>query len=335
MLASCRGHLFVCSKLIQSFCPRPGVLFYLGNRMFTFPPVEVDFYLPQLIVLYVYNTSIGEAIEPYLVSRSKASLFTSMHIVWLLDSFGQELPIGGRRTKSAGHRLRNQILEASDTTSKQHRTNGKSPLSAFHHHHQSNGHRNHCRSLSDATSVIKFGKQQQQQQHLQIASPASRSTSSATSAAAAVKFQLGEHAFDNGPSSPCDSAQPVPASPDVVPSVDGGTSCACLKAKIKSQFEFIRSLMSIGKFDLFLISKSQLWLCYCLPTRYSHAECQHKGAKISNVGERSGEIEFESARSCLATDQFHTAHGVENSTARGRAAQLQGQVALPGLHRND
>lgn len=47
----------------------PGVHAYIGNRLFTFPDADVDFYLPQLLSMYVHmDTEVGDAIRPYLVS---------------------------------------------------------------------------------------------------------------------------------------------------------------------------------------------------------------------------------------------------------------------------
>lgn len=47
----------------------PGVQAYIGNRLFSFSDREVDFYLPQLLNMYVHmDTEVGDAIRPYLVS---------------------------------------------------------------------------------------------------------------------------------------------------------------------------------------------------------------------------------------------------------------------------
>lgn len=48
----------------------PGVQAYIGNRLFSFLDSEVDFYLPQLLNMYVHmDTEVGDAIRPYLVSH--------------------------------------------------------------------------------------------------------------------------------------------------------------------------------------------------------------------------------------------------------------------------
>lgn len=48
----------------------PGVMAYLGNKLFTFPTEEVDHYLPELLVMYIHmDHDMREAIHPYIVSR--------------------------------------------------------------------------------------------------------------------------------------------------------------------------------------------------------------------------------------------------------------------------
>ena len=43
--------------------------FPAGNRMFSFREEDVDFYLPQLINMYIQMHDVAEAIHPYLVHR--------------------------------------------------------------------------------------------------------------------------------------------------------------------------------------------------------------------------------------------------------------------------
>ena len=47
-----------------------GILQFLGNRLFDLSPLELDFFLPQLLVLYLYTEEpTRNAIHPYLVKR--------------------------------------------------------------------------------------------------------------------------------------------------------------------------------------------------------------------------------------------------------------------------
>ncbi|KAG1706180.1 Phosphatidylinositol 4-kinase beta [Nymphon striatum] len=47
----------------------PGVQSYIGNKMFSFEDKEVDFYLPELINLYIHMNDVAESIHPYIISR--------------------------------------------------------------------------------------------------------------------------------------------------------------------------------------------------------------------------------------------------------------------------
>lgn len=41
----------------------------IGNKMFSFPDNDVDFYLPQLVVMYIQLHDVTEVLYPYLVHR--------------------------------------------------------------------------------------------------------------------------------------------------------------------------------------------------------------------------------------------------------------------------
>lgn len=50
----------------------PGVQAYIGNRLFSFPHEDVDFYLPQLLNMYIHmDEDVGDAIKPYVVGVPK------------------------------------------------------------------------------------------------------------------------------------------------------------------------------------------------------------------------------------------------------------------------
>lgn len=42
---------------------------FLGDKLFSFDDYSVDFFLPQLISMYIQMDDIAEAIDPYLVHR--------------------------------------------------------------------------------------------------------------------------------------------------------------------------------------------------------------------------------------------------------------------------
>ena len=47
----------------------PGVLGYIGNKLFTYPDAELDFYLPQMVNMYVMYHEVAEVLHPYLIHR--------------------------------------------------------------------------------------------------------------------------------------------------------------------------------------------------------------------------------------------------------------------------
>lgn len=72
----------------------PGVQAYIGNRLFSFPDSEVDFYLPQLLNMYVHmDTEVGDAIRPYLVSPQTTFclVLTEQIVLCLTSVFAQSV----------------------------------------------------------------------------------------------------------------------------------------------------------------------------------------------------------------------------------------------------
>uniref|UniRef100_A0A5S6R0F7 Phosphatidylinositol 4-kinase beta n=1 Tax=Trichuris muris TaxID=70415 RepID=A0A5S6R0F7_TRIMR len=86
-----------------------GVLTYLGNRMFSFAEEDVDFYLPQLICLYINEREVAEVLHPYILHRCRKSVGFSLKTSWLLDAYGVE-SLRGCKRKTHGLKLKNLIL---------------------------------------------------------------------------------------------------------------------------------------------------------------------------------------------------------------------------------
>ncbi|XP_019719204.1 phosphatidylinositol 4-kinase beta isoform X2 [Hippocampus comes] len=88
----------------------PGVQAYIGNRLFSFPHDEVDFFLPQLLNMYVHmDEHVGDAIKPYVVHRCRQSISFSLQCVWLLAAYSSDMHISTQR-HSRGAKLRKLIL---------------------------------------------------------------------------------------------------------------------------------------------------------------------------------------------------------------------------------
>lgn len=43
--------------------------FVTGNKMFSFANADVDFYLPQLVLMYIQLHDVTDVLYPYLVHR--------------------------------------------------------------------------------------------------------------------------------------------------------------------------------------------------------------------------------------------------------------------------
>ncbi|XP_014833889.1 PREDICTED: phosphatidylinositol 4-kinase beta-like isoform X2 [Poecilia mexicana] len=88
----------------------PGVQAYIGNRLFSFPHDDVDFYLPQLLNMYIHmDEDVGDAIKPYLVHRCRQSISFSLQCAWLLGAYSSDMHISTQR-HSRGSKLRKLIL---------------------------------------------------------------------------------------------------------------------------------------------------------------------------------------------------------------------------------
>ncbi|XP_072249526.1 phosphatidylinositol 4-kinase beta isoform X2 [Leuresthes tenuis] len=88
----------------------PGVQAYIGNRLFSFPHEDVDFYLPQLLNMYIHmDEDVGDAIKPYVVHRCRQSIAFSLQCAWLLGAYSSDMHISTQR-HSRGTKLRKLIL---------------------------------------------------------------------------------------------------------------------------------------------------------------------------------------------------------------------------------
>jgi len=83
----------------------PGVLEYIGNRLFSFENSDVDFYLPQMMNMYITMHPVAEVLHPYLVHRCRNCVDFSLKCAWLLEAY-----CSNHKKKSQGSRLRTLIL---------------------------------------------------------------------------------------------------------------------------------------------------------------------------------------------------------------------------------
>ncbi|XP_070822834.1 phosphatidylinositol 4-kinase beta isoform X1 [Chaetodon trifascialis] len=148
----------------------PGVQAYIGNRLFSFPHEEVDFYLPQLLNMYIHmDEDVGDAIKPYVVHRCRQSISFSLQCAWLLGAYSSDMHISTQRhsrgtklrklilsdeLKPAGSRVRRDPLTLTPFCPVTSPAAGPGPLGG--EHGLSPSKRTHQRSKSDATVSISL-----------------------------------------------------------------------------------------------------------------------------------------------------------------------------------
>uniref|UniRef100_A0A4X2LKR9 Phosphatidylinositol 4-kinase beta n=1 Tax=Vombatus ursinus TaxID=29139 RepID=A0A4X2LKR9_VOMUR len=132
----------------------PGVQAYIGNRLFCFRNEDVDFYLPQLLNMYIHmDEDVGDAIKPYIVHRCRQSVNFSLQCALLLGAYSSDMHISTQR-HSRGTKLRKLIL--SDELKPAHRKRELPSLSPAPDTGLSPSKRTHQRSKSDATASISL-----------------------------------------------------------------------------------------------------------------------------------------------------------------------------------
>jgi hypothetical protein len=146
----------------------PGVLSYLGNRLFTLEDKDVEFYLPQVVNMYVQHHEVAEVVHPYIVHRCRQSVDFSLQCAWLLEAYSPASLEGlTKKNRSHGIKLKNLIMsgelvpKSANGESKKAITEAGSnsnkaygPASNPHHTHQHHHRRTHIRSRSDASALI-------------------------------------------------------------------------------------------------------------------------------------------------------------------------------------
>ncbi|NXV55137.1 PI4KB kinase, partial [Molothrus ater] len=132
----------------------PGVQAYIGNRLFCFRHEEVDFYLPQLLNMYIHmDEDVGDAIKPYIVHRCRQSIDFSLQCALLLGAYSSDMHISTQR-HSRGTKLRRLILSDELKPAGRRREPGAALPGADTG--LSPSKRTHQRSKSDATVSISL-----------------------------------------------------------------------------------------------------------------------------------------------------------------------------------
>ncbi|KAG4077487.1 hypothetical protein HA402_002914 [Bradysia odoriphaga] len=202
------------------YSKEPGVLSFIGNKIFSFKDGDVDLYMPQLILMYIQMDELAEVLDAYLVYRCRRSADFSLKCCYLLDAYNYKIESINLR-KTHLHLMK-------ELYPKPQRNQGiveMSPVKKTHH-----------RSQSDATGLFNGSLSIKLQ-------PASN------------RLCLGDlstgRAFDNG----CTCFDTVRGTVNGL--LGQKTVCICGVSKLAPQREFMKSLIDIGRNLTSLPTKSE------------------------------------------------------------------------------
>ncbi|CAO1305697.1 unnamed protein product [Diamesa tonsa] len=204
------------------YSKEPGVLSFIGNKIFNFPDTEVELYIPQLVLMYIQIDELAEVLDPYLVYRCRRSADFSLKCSWLLEAYNYNMEGFASTTNKFKH-----LCLMKELYPKRERRNRMNEPITFHSglHHMSPIKKTHHRSQSDATGMLgNLSKKI----HMNP-----------------VKLCLGDlstgRAFDNG--CLCFETQRGAVN-DLL---GQQTVCSCGAPKLAPEKEFLKSLIDIGK----------------------------------------------------------------------------------------
>uniref|UniRef100_A0A182PQC4 Phosphatidylinositol 4-kinase beta n=1 Tax=Anopheles epiroticus TaxID=199890 RepID=A0A182PQC4_9DIPT len=238
------------------YSKEPGVLSFIGNKIFSFPNVEVDLYIPQLIVMYMQIEELSEVLDPYLVYRCRQSVDFSLKCVWLLEAYN----FNTEMLSAAGNSVRKHLSLLRELYPKRERVKlaaanppitpaagelmGSSNDPTLQAHPALSAVRKtHHRSQSDATGMMGLLAQHHHPHHHThhpshplpgVPGPSSR-----------TPVCLGDlstgRAFDNG----CVCFESVRGTVNDL--LGQQTVCSCGAPKLAPEKEFMKALIDIGK----------------------------------------------------------------------------------------
>ncbi|KAH8379724.1 hypothetical protein KR009_006817 [Drosophila setifemur] len=237
------------------YSKEPGVLSFIGNKIFSFPDQEVDLYIPQLIVMYTQMDELAEVLDPYLTIRCRKSVDFSLKCLWLLeaynyqvDSLGNSQLGGSRKSKLA---LMKEIFSRREHKQAYSELKGASgePKSvvAF-------AKKTHHRSQSDATVLLTDSRSPHTlsiSHRMYQQPPYTTQTLPSTPAKLCLGDLTSGHAFDNG----CTCFETVRGQVNGL--LGQRTVCSCGAPKTAPQKEFMKALMNVGKNLTSLPSKAE------------------------------------------------------------------------------
>ncbi|XP_022603126.1 phosphatidylinositol 4-kinase beta-like [Seriola dumerili] len=317
----------------------PGVQAYIGNRLFSFPDSEVDFYLPQLLNMYVHmDTEVGDAIRPYLIHRCRGSITFSLLTAWLLGAYSSDMHISTQR-HSRGTKLRKLILSdelkpsapSSDAPRPMSASVSESPVSSPSHRRC---HRRH--NSSNVEASISPDNPAAREEEVFV-SPSRRTHQRSKSDATTASSGPGTGLRRTGSNPKVEAVHEEPE-------------------RLRPQREFVKSLLCIGKRLATLPTKEQktqrliselLLLNHKLPARvwlptaeHQHHVCRipHTQAVVLNSKDKAPYIIYVEVLECESFETSHvpvripetrirSARSAENLDCGGAATNTNGMTS--------
>lgn len=197
----------------------PGVLSFIGNKIFSFPDSEVDLYIPQLIIMYMQIEELSEVLDPYLVYRCRQSVDFSLKCIWMLEAYNFN-----RIPSNSGNSVREHLSLLKELYPRHERRQTlrlmEPPINA--------AKKTHHRSQSDATGLLGSN------------ALASKLYPAPTKPQCHGDLSSGR-AFDNG----CVCFESVQGTVNDL--LGHQTVCICGAPKLTPEKNFMKSLIDIGR----------------------------------------------------------------------------------------
>ncbi|KAH8301905.1 hypothetical protein KR044_000498 [Drosophila immigrans] len=232
------------------YSKEPGVLSFIGNKIFSFPDHVVDLYIPQLIVMYIQMDELAEVLDPYLTIRCRKSVDFSLKCLWLLEAYNYQLDTLGTSSNSSRKSklaLMKEIFSKREQKQQTKSESARGPAVAL-------VKKTHHRSQSDATVLLADSRSPHilSISHRMYQQPPYTTQTLPTTPA---KLCLGDltsgRAFDNG----CTCFETVRGQVNGL--LGQRTLCSCGAPRTAPQKEFMKALMNVGKNLTSLPSKAE------------------------------------------------------------------------------
>lgn len=236
------------------YSKEPGVLSFIGNKIFSFPDQEVDLYIPQLIVMYIQMDELAEVLDPYLTIRCRKSVDFSLKCLWLLEAYNYQVDSLGSSSRKTKLALMKEIFSKKEQQKQGQTATGAGANKSDVPPAVALIKKTHHRSQSDATVLLADSRSPHTLSisHRMYQQPPYTTQTLPTTPA---KLCLGDlnsgRAFDNG----CTCFETVRGQVNGL--LGQRTLCNCGAPKTAPQKEFMKALMNVGKNLTYWPSKAE------------------------------------------------------------------------------